>query len=377
MEFALNYLDDIMILLSTWEEHLKHIKAFFKWFEAANLKLKCGKCEFFKTKVYYLGFIVGVYGIQPLSKKVAAIQALQLPKDINGLRQILGLAGFYRKCIPCFADISICLNRMLRRGATFDWTKQCENALKCLKEELTKMPALQYPNPNKPFQLFTDASKHNYSGILHLEKEGQPNTGEPELIPTAYFSGTFNKTQQLWNNTQKECYPAYKSVQKFFFYLTGIDCTLYCNHKPLTPFFMTGMSSHVLDQWALELQQFNVKSEPIQVKKNMVADVIARLRIYGLYQDNNNEEVQLSLEDAVENIIEEIHNINCASTTTTYNKLDKLNLNLLQREQQGDSFCKKKVKEINTTQDPNFILDDSSILRKAVKVFSCTHHCSP
>ena len=50
---------------------------------------------------------------------------------------------------------------MLRKGATFDWTMQCENALKPLKEELTKMPALQYPNLNKPFQLFTDASKRS------------------------------------------------------------------------------------------------------------------------------------------------------------------------------------------------------------------------
>ena len=36
---------------------------------------------------------------------------------------------------------------------------------------------------------------------------------------------------------QKECYVVYKSVQKFAFYLTGTGCTLYCNHKLLTPFF--------------------------------------------------------------------------------------------------------------------------------------------
>ena len=40
---------------------------------------------------------------------------------------------------------------MLRKGVTFDWVEQCENAFKLLKEELAKMPVLQYPNPNKPF----------------------------------------------------------------------------------------------------------------------------------------------------------------------------------------------------------------------------------
>ena len=52
-----------------------------------------------------------------------------------------------------------------------------------------------------------------------------------------------------------------------------------------------------------------MKFEHIQGKKNMVADVISRLRTSGLYQDNNNEEVQLSHEDAIENIIEEILSI--------------------------------------------------------------------
>ena len=45
------------------------------------------------------------------------------------------------------------------------------------------MPMLQYPSPNKPYKLFTDASKYSYSGILHQEKEGNAET----LIPTVYF----------------------------------------------------------------------------------------------------------------------------------------------------------------------------------------------
>ena len=49
---------------------------------------------------------------------------------------------------------------MLRKGAVFKWTEQCGNGFKLLKSELVKMPRLQYPNPNKPFMMFTDASKH-------------------------------------------------------------------------------------------------------------------------------------------------------------------------------------------------------------------------
>ena len=48
--------------------------------------------------------------------------------------------------------------------------------------------------------------------------------------------------------------------------------------------------------------------------------------------------------------------------------MDQLNLNQLWKELQCNRFCKKKVKEIKMKPDPNFILDENSILRKAVKL---------
>ena len=74
---------------------------------------------------------------------------------------------------------------------------------------------------------------------------------------------------------------------------------LYCDHKPLAPFFTTGMSSPVLDRWALELQQFNIKFQHIQGKKNVVAGAISWLRTLGLYQDIDNENILLTTENVV------------------------------------------------------------------------------
>ena len=111
------------------------------------------------------------------------------------------------------------------------------------------MPTLQYPNSSKPYKLFTDASKYSYSSNLHQEKEDEPDT----LISIAYFSGSLSKTQQLWNTTQKECYTVYNSIKRFSFYLTGAQCTLYYDHKPLAPFLTTCMLSHVSDRWALKI----------------------------------------------------------------------------------------------------------------------------
>ena len=127
------------------------------------------------------------------------------------------------------------------------------------------MASLQYPDPNKPFKLFTDASNYSYSGILHQAQSKEPD----QLIPITYFSGSFNQTQQLWNVTQKECYTVYRSINTFSFYLTGAECILYCDHKSLVPFLMTGIKSKTMYRWAIELQQYNIKFKHVAGKENV------------------------------------------------------------------------------------------------------------
>ena len=92
------------------------------------------------------------------------------------------------------------------------------------------------------------------------------------------------------------------------------------------------MSSPVLDRWALELQLFDIKFQHIQGKKNMVANMISRLKTLGLYQDNDNEDVPPTLEDVIENIIEEVHSTDVVLRTPAYN-IGKCNLDVLRKEQ--------------------------------------------
>ena len=130
----------------TLEEVFKQLK------HHADLKIKCRKCKFFKSKVHYLGYLVHVDGVQPLPEKLEAIKKLLAPTNIDELCQFLGITGFYRKFVPFYADITNCLIKLLRKGAEFQWSEQCNNAFNILKEELCKIPSLQYLDPNKPFK---------------------------------------------------------------------------------------------------------------------------------------------------------------------------------------------------------------------------------
>ena len=104
--FAMTYLDDIIIFSNSEEEHLAHIEEIFRRLEAADLKMKRSKCDFFKKHIHYLGHLISVNGIRPLKDKLDMIRDMPAPSSSKEVKQFLGLAGYYRKFVPHFADLS-------------------------------------------------------------------------------------------------------------------------------------------------------------------------------------------------------------------------------------------------------------------------------
>ena len=96
--------------------------------------------------------------------------------------QILGLLGYYRSFAPAFADITAPITNLLNKNTPFVWSKQCQDTLDYLKETFCNKPILQFPNPNKNYILYTDASNNTYSSAL-----GQPQNNDNDIRPVAYF----------------------------------------------------------------------------------------------------------------------------------------------------------------------------------------------
>ena len=77
--FAIAYLDNIIIFSKTPEEHLTHIRRVFEKLHSANLSMKLSKCHFFSKEIQYLGHILSTKGICTLPSKTQAIQQMQPP----------------------------------------------------------------------------------------------------------------------------------------------------------------------------------------------------------------------------------------------------------------------------------------------------------
>ena len=107
-----------------------------------------------------------------------------------------------------------------------------QDALDYPKEIFCNKPILQFPDPNKDYTLYTDASNNAYSSVLC-----QPQSNNKDIRPIAYFSGTFTAQNKSWCATKKEAYAVLKTIQRFDYYLQGTKCTLRCDHNPWNHFY--------------------------------------------------------------------------------------------------------------------------------------------
>ena len=257
---------------------------------------------------------------------------------------------------------------MTRKGATFNWTEECNAAFKLLKEKLMENPVLISPQVDKDYVIHCDASKYSYSGILQ-----QTRPGTEELAPVAYYSGNFDKTQVKWNITEKEAYAIYKSVKKFAFYITGAKTMVFSDHKPLKNFFEGGMNITKLDRWSLELQEFDISLEFIQGKLNTVADIISRLKNEGLYKEHSNEDQRANTTTNLHERIKEVLDI--ASKPLNFERVFSSNTIISRKElllcQKRDRLCKKLVNTAERHSD--YMLNHEGLLVKQISILRNTY----
>ena len=95
--------------------------------------------------------------------------------------------------------------------------------------------------------------------------------------PVAYVSGLFRGSQLNWAALTKEAFTIYMSVKKLSFYLTDADVLLKSDHLPLKKFLQKNTLNNKVNNWAMELEAFNIRFEHVSGKTNILADTLSCL----------------------------------------------------------------------------------------------------
>ena len=200
------------------------------------------------------------------------------PHNSKEVKQFLCIAGYYQKFVPCFADLSRPLARLTCKDRVFEWTHGCKKAFDILKQSLCAQPILKYADMSKGYTLYTDASKYGWAGVL---TQAHTSMVEGKIVttdhPVAYVSGLFRGSQLNWAALTKEAFAIYMSVKKLSFYLTDAYVLLKSDHLPLKKFLQKNTLNNKVNNWAMELEAFNIRFEHVSGKANILADTLSHL----------------------------------------------------------------------------------------------------
>ena len=120
-----------------------------------------------------------------------------------------------------------------------------------------------------------DASGIGWSGVLTQEFTNDKGKNKQHLI--CFVSRQFRGSQLNWATLTKEAYAIYMSVRRLTFYVPDAEVTIRSDHLPLKKFLNKQTLNSKVNNWAVELEQYKLKSEWIPGSRNLLADSLSRI----------------------------------------------------------------------------------------------------
>ena len=274
-KFCLIYLDDILIYSKTFDQHLQHLNQVLSILNNHKFQLNPQKCELIKTSIDYLGHTINVNGIKPLQERINKILTLPQPTSLKQANAFIGAIGWYRKFIKNYAQIAAPIlavtNLTTNNKSKFKWEVQQREAFDNLKNILVTEPLLlNYPDPNAPLILSTDASDYCVGGVLYQEINGEQKN-------IYFYSQMLPKCQRKWPTVEKEALAIYYCVVRMKLYLLGREFIIQTDHCPLRDMHKKPTNNRRVDRISLILQQYNIKEiRHVSGKCNCMADYLSR-----------------------------------------------------------------------------------------------------
>ena len=140
------FMDDFSVYGTSFDNCLHNLDKVLQRCEETSLVLNWEKCHFMVNEGIVLGHKISERGIEVDSAKVEAIEKMPCPRDVKGIRSVLGHAGFYRRFIKDFSKISKPLTNLLQKDVPFVFDDECKEAFEILEKALITAPIVQPPD---------------------------------------------------------------------------------------------------------------------------------------------------------------------------------------------------------------------------------------
>jgi hypothetical protein len=224
-KFFVVFINDILIFSKTEEEQEKHLRLVLEKLSSNKLYAKSSKCEFWLTKVAFLGHVSSIGGVSIDPSNVKDVLNWMSPMNDSEIRSFLGLAGYYRRFIKDFSKIAKPMMKLLEKNKNIEWTEECQASFEELKKCLT-LAVLVLLDLTRMFDIYCDASRRGLGCVLM--QEGQM---------VCYASQQLRKHEENYPTHDLELAIGVHAFEIWRHYLIGHRCEIYSEHKSLKYIF--------------------------------------------------------------------------------------------------------------------------------------------
>ncbi|MGR0271986.1 reverse transcriptase domain-containing protein, partial [Klebsiella pneumoniae] len=134
------YMDDLLVFSKTEKQHIEDLKSVFNRIRKFGLKLSAEKSLLGKGEITFLGHTITKEGVKPDKSKIDAISRMAVPRDVKGIRRLLGSLNYYRRFVPEMAEYLVPINNLLKKGRKIFVTPEMENNFRKCMARLQEEP---------------------------------------------------------------------------------------------------------------------------------------------------------------------------------------------------------------------------------------------
>uniref|UniRef100_A0A2N9HNA9 Integrase catalytic domain-containing protein n=1 Tax=Fagus sylvatica TaxID=28930 RepID=A0A2N9HNA9_FAGSY len=266
-----DYVDDIVVKSKKREDHVEVLRKVFERCRLYKLKMNPLKCAFGVSAGKFLGFLVHNRGIDVDPAKASAIATMRPPTSHKELKSFLGRLSYIRRFIPGLAAVTSTFSHLLKKGVSFNWSAECQEAFERIQAIMTKLPTVCAPIAGKPLRLYL-ASNSQAIGALVAQENGH---GVEQ--PVYYVSRGLKDTETRYSVAERACLALVYASQRLRHYFLAHKIQLMTKSHPIRSLLQRPVLSGRLAQWLLQLSQYEISTEtPTAIKSQAIADLLAQ-----------------------------------------------------------------------------------------------------